>query len=295
MSPQPADGPAAVSPVVAPPVLEVQAKLPAGGSAGDFTVPAADPYAKDATWDPFPPDEEEGIPDEYLESPAKVQEDFVPVKSSVKNAAIVQKSWIDRFLNWMGLSRKSVVSATMAGEAAAVASMTQVEAAAQLVRRAREGDQNAMATIACVREAAAKGNARAILSARYMHEYIKRHPVPDGAETEFGIDEVVPRRQLVGSDPSTAAAVALSHGPPLDGGRVGDIVRAAGYSTAEREAFKHGLAGRYMRNPAENIQRANQAGMLVAHARKLQAVRDPKTAVSKFDASVGWELGEDIE
>lgn len=284
-----------VSPVIAPDGPLTEQALPVDIAPEQlnpsYTVPAENPYAPEAEWVPM--EEVKPVPGEIDTSESAVQ-DFVPDEAMpITKVVLSKKSWFDKVLEWFGLARKSATVATMAGEAASMATMSQTEAAAQLVRRARNGDQNAMALIACVRDAAEKGNTKAIISARFMHEYIKTHPVGD--TSEFGIEHVIPRRTPLPSDPATAAAVALSHGPILSRAWLERFVHAAHFGAEEVHAFKHGVMGRRMRNPNEKIQKANHAGRLIRHARKLQAVRMPNTAVSRFDANIGWELGEDIE
>lgn len=282
------------SPTIAPDVLPPD--VGPGMANPSDTVPAEDPYAPDAAWTDFQDQDISGgaTGDNWdIEvGPATVEPDAP--KMPEPKPPVAKLSWFDKFLAWFGLSRKKVSEAVMAGEAATMASMSQTEAAAQLVRRARNGDQNAMAMIACVRDAAAQGNAKAIMSAKFMKDYIQRNPVDDSSE--FGIDDVIPRKTPKPSDPATAAAMALSHGPPLTNPRIEEFVKAAKFTSEEIRAFKHGFDGRPMRNPAENIQQANRAGFLVAHARKLQLVRLPHTNITKkFDANIGWELGEDLE
>ncbi len=55
--------------------------------------------------------------------------------------------------------------------------MTRIEAAGSLVRRARQGDQNAMAVIDMARQNAAQGNVQAKLAVGCIKKYIEAHPV----------------------------------------------------------------------------------------------------------------------
>lgn len=58
----------------------------------------------------------------------------------------------------------------------------QAAGAKQLVCCAREGDQNAMAMIACIREAADAGSPRALASAALIQDFIAKNPVPSQGE-----------------------------------------------------------------------------------------------------------------
>jgi len=88
-----------------------------------------------------------------------------------------------------------------------------------------------------------------------------------------------------------AGCVAIANGPLLTNARVGQMMALLpqncqdSFSAAFRNpgAFHPAMVGQ---DPASD------AGKAVGMARRIQAVRMPRNAVSKFDANVGWELGE---
>lgn len=64
----------------------------------------------------------------------------------------------------------------LAGKAAQI--RKQAQGAAELCQRARKLDQNAIGMIAAIREEAARGSARAVVSANLIADYCKKHPAP---------------------------------------------------------------------------------------------------------------------
>jgi hypothetical protein len=75
-----------------------------------------------------------------------------------------------RLMAWLGFVKKS--NAQIAGDAP----MSRLEAAGSLVRRARQGDQNAMAVIVMARENAQRGNVQAKLAVACIKKYIEANP-----------------------------------------------------------------------------------------------------------------------
>lgn len=283
--------PSLASPAARAPAVDRGVPAPAT-SIPDIPRPAEAPYSDNTDWEEFKE------PEAPRSAPEKARDDELvkaanpTLTAKVELPKIVQRSWFDKLLSVFGLSRKGVQGAQMAGEAADMAGMTQTEAAHTLVRRSRNGDQNAMAIIALVRDNAKAGNLQAILTAKIMKQYIDTHPVT--ADTlDMGYDDMVPAPAASPhADTTKATAIRLAQGPKLDTARVTGFLRAAGFGAEEVSSFKHGYAGRPMRNPDPRIQRANKFGAMVSHARKLQEIQ-AGGSVSKFDPMIGWELGED--
>ncbi len=188
-------------------------------------------------------------------------------------ALVVSKpSWWDRLLSFLGFGRKA--ESKMSGE-----SMT--SAASQLVRRSRDGDQNAMALIALVRQNAANGNVQAKLAAGVIGKYIQANPVP-GTST-MGADVMNPK------DPTYAHAVQLSLGPPLSNPRIENLLSEFGRE--ERRAFLYGMKnGKLIKKAPSNIRDANVLGKAIGDARRLQLVRQPGSSIMQFNSAIGWEL-----
>jgi hypothetical protein len=170
--------------------------------------------------------------------------------------------------------KKPTAGATMSGEPTDVRSMVE-----SVVRRARNGDQNAMALIALVRDNAQAGDQKARASYELLCEYVRCNPVENGSAPPFN-----PR---IGAD-----AVALSHGPKLLNPRIERLLSR--FNGEGREAILHGLRNPSAPSPSRrpDINSAVRMGQIVGQARKLQAVREPGSSIAKFDTNVGWELGE---
>lgn len=201
-------------------------------------------------------------------------------------ASSVKVGIIDRILGWLGLSRTKVANARMAGEAAGMAVMSRSDTAFSIVRRVRNGDQNAMATMAAVRDAALQGNKQAEVSLRLMHEYIKAHPH----------DENSPASSFAGdfdgeSEESNdvKAAVTLFHGPAL----TNDYVRkmTAHLSPYQQKAVAHGMSGGSIKAKQPiHVERAHRLGRVILAARNLQAQRTGR--IGRVNADIGWELDD---
>lgn len=201
--------------------------------------------------------------------------------TAVASATVAPSLWT-RFLTWLGFMKAPTVggatTATVHGE-----HTTLRDHVSSVVRRARNGDQNAMALISLVRENAVKGHENAKLSYSLMQEYITKNPA-DGPQV--GYEHFRPqKKRLPERHPSWAKAVRLSYGPILSNPRIAGI---ADHFGAEGQSFLYGVS-------RPGIRAANEAhhhGKVVGMARKLQAVRMPNSRISDYSPMVGWELGE---
>ena len=255
---------------------------PPGSPSEQYDVPYAE---ADRAY--IPPPKEPDLPQQYdlsmYDKPAIRNADIsaTPIAAVSSVAAIAKPGIIDKILNFFGLSRSKVVKATMAGEAAKLATMSRTEAATSLVRRARNGDQNAMAMLAAVRDRALAGDAQAEVSLRLMHAFIKAHPTDENASPDFGGEA---------SQPEMAAAVTLSHGPTLTQDRITALI--AKLTTYEKQAFHHGMKGGTIGeqgHPA-SVTAAHALGRAVGTARVLQAARMKHIPLGNINANIGWEL-----
>jgi hypothetical protein len=192
------------------------------------------------------------------------------------------------------------------------------EGAAQLVERARQGDQNAVAMICAVRDNAKKGVVQAKQGYAALSAYISKHPMKN--PVSFG-EELARNRHCdvicqemtagFGEDytgtvkkevPGIAAlsvpkaVVTVANGPNLlqDGAcNLFHDVRDS-FTESEQKAFilgiKHGL------NELDRIPKDLQVPFIVGHvlgtARKIQAVRHPRAPLSILSARLGAEFGE---
>jgi hypothetical protein len=203
--------------------------------------------------------------------------------------AVPKESFWKRLLALFGFGKKD---AAIHGEGSDLRSMT-----ASVVRRARNGDQNAMALIALIRDNAKKGHPRAVESFEHLREYISTHPVDAnpriGGEPDFVALTQAPGTRWAG-DSTYADAVALSHGPKLTNPRIGAFLSQFGGEEQAAVAFgiRHkGDASE--RHSNRNVSRAIRMGKIVGQARSIQAVREDGSPVSAFDKGVGWELEGD--
>lgn len=189
------------------------------------------------------------------------------------------------------------------------------DGAAQLVDRARQGDQNAIALICQVRDNAQKKNPRAVKSFKALMKYVKQNPVTKtwsfGEETAnlaeldsiahglFGGDEpyeqvIIEKVPELAAGSVNKAIVTLANGPSLmpEEGRFQAVTDSL--SEQDKEAFmmgyKHGV------KELESIPIRLQCPFLLGHilgtARRIQAIRLPDVPVSVLSPQVGAELGE---
>ncbi len=209
-----------------------------------------------------------------------------PVQSTAIVKAPEEGFW-RKLLALFGFGKKKTET-TISGESGSLQ-----HAIENTVRRARSGDQNAMALMALVRDNAKKGQPRAQQSFALFQEYVRNHPVSSSnpriggdlrnAEYQMGVDP------QLGHDSTFPDAVALSHGPKLTNPRIGRLL--AHFGGEQQNAIEFGIAHRDTPNPRQNT--GVRMGKILAHARRLQAVRMPGSSLKKFDADVGWELGDE--
>jgi hypothetical protein len=164
------------------------------------------------------------------------------------------------------------------------------------VIRAREGDENAMAMIRAVTEAAKAGSQRARVAHGIISAYIKTHPVKDGADP-IGFDPLPPFVTQ-----SHRAAVRLANGPTITGDRFNRMVAAfAGESSrgarivqfgAEKFQHEDALAEAKAALASHAEAALLELGKIIGHALALQKVRQPGAPIAAFDKNVAWELGE---
>ncbi len=148
-----------------------------------------------------------------------------------------------------------------------------------LVRRARCGDQNAMAMINLIRENADAGMPLARQSHALIGAYIRANPVAGAAMAG----------ESSGINPVNVTAVRLSFGPPLSNISVSDY--CARFSPSQCDAFVEGMYFRPETSDDPALGSANILGRAVAKARRLQAVR-AGGPIAAFDQASAWELGE---
>ncbi len=202
-----------------------------------------------------------------------------PLQAAISPDLTPKLSLWHRFLIFLHIEKAP--TATMGAE-----SSSRVEMARATVRAARNGDQNAMALMAAVRDDAARGNFQATVSMKLMQEYISQNPVGSATFAADPQADMIARR-------ANSIAVCLSDGPPLSNASIGLIADRARFSGETREAFFSGVVGAMPRSrPTPSVREAHRVGTIVAVARKLQALRSPSVRVGIVDANLGWELGE---
>jgi len=171
--------------------------------------------------------------------------------------------------------------------------------AENLVLRARQGDQNAMAMIIAVRQNARRGSPKARAAFIAIREYIEDHPVSQNCEFGFESKKLVSKalaKQLTEGDPQAYAisvamnlphlsqergVVLLAKGPIIDKTLLTRL--SDGFSGREKEQFKSGLNGTLTGSSESAL------GNVVRLAAELQAAR-----VGRFDKCsklLQYELG----
>ena len=194
-------------------------------------------------------------------------------------------------------------------------------AAENLVERARQGDQNAIAMIVMVRKCAQKGRKRAASAFVAIKQYIDTHPVGPLRLVEIGAE---PKTSLVSKaanagNASYAAKVAAfvpTGGSTIEASKLASTVLANGkaitkadvasvastFSGKAKEAFAYAYANAL--TPSVIVQkvlragiaekRAAQIGYTLSMAHRLQQARLPNTSISIFNVGASWELGEPV-
>lgn len=180
-------------------------------------------------------------------------------------------------------------------------------AAEDLVDRARAGDQNAMATIAMVRQRAKEGIPRAQKAFRALMKYAKstKPDSPFGNEENRSqhrvarsLSEAITHSAgsagyisaLVGLTSTLSintAGITLANGPAIDNSRISQL--ASMFAGEERQQFKHGVKN-WRRVPPNVDPPAHRIGRCIGFARALQTARLPDTPITPISARAGWEL-----
>lgn len=244
-----------------------QAYQDAGGGGQAYQAPAEEAWT--------PPEE----PSTQSANLAPVSRSAPPVASSAmvlaSNAAPLKApSFVERVLAFFrGLFGGSSKPATMGAETDRAAM------AGAVVRRARNGDQNAMAILALVRDNAKAGQLQAKVSLKLIEDYIRANPV---GTVGFAGDEKA----------TNSAASILSLGPKLDAPAVTDLMNRACKTHGERDAFAAGVRGDSAMFAHPALTRAHKMGVIVRDARAVQALKSPNVRISDVDSVIGWELGD---
>ena len=189
----------------------------------------------------------------------------------------------------------------------------QQDAAESLVRRARVGDQNAVAIIVKTGENARAGNSKAKSAYGYILDYIKNNPAssPMGAEDYQNLGILVaaghnPPSAVIqtlcnlpnsgNSDIITNAVVALANACPWGKERIGVYDSIFAGDPNSHKVWQFGYT--FSNSPELSKVKMDRstagilcAGHCIGTARKIQLARVPKIPVSVLGKQVGWELG----
>lgn len=187
---------------------------------------------------------------------------------------------------------------------------------ANLVQRARQGDQNAMAQIAMVGKNAKKGNKRAQFTAKELQEYIDSNPpvsrmgkevdrtpvfrsLKNGVKSNKYCTAILTLCPRVGTnkDDMRACCVIIAGGPPLNNHRIKSLGAAFG---DDAPLFYHGVKhhndskeiSTFAADIEPEAKKVLHTGCCVGMARSLQLVRMDDTPITPYCADAGWELGE---
>jgi hypothetical protein len=195
------------------------------------------------------------------------------------------------------------------------APISQTEGAAELVERARAGDQNAMAMLAMVGERAREGVPKARSAFGAVQKYISEHPAPldqweEGAQLigvlknpenpDDGIFEtLLSLPQYQDARLINTACVVLSHGYPWSKERIHGIDALMEAGSDPQRQYRFGIAhagngrmiGPAMSELPDELVGFLCAGHCIGTARKLQLLRRPDTSPGILCKDVEWELG----
>lgn len=166
-------------------------------------------------------------------------------------------------------------------------------AAESLVKRARCGDQNAMAIISLVAQNAPK-SARAKSAYQYIRQYIDSHPL--GAPRFAG--------ESVSTGPSRPVhriGVRLANSERLTNDRIGHMVNVfGGKRSKKRKLLTYGITKFGAESEIEELKKRLDSvekalldfGRAIGLARAIQLVRAPQTPIKVLSPKAAWELGE---
>jgi hypothetical protein len=159
---------------------------------------------------------------------------------------------------------------------------------ADLVERARLGDQNALAILIQTRARAEAGNKRARRAAKAVKRFISKHAPGESVYfgTETALVAVSPEDWLAKAKHHAALAPVSQAVIFLADGRFG--AELIPEDPVEKEAFVQGLTGPLIPNVKDEVSAAYRLGGLVRLTRLLKAVRAGRAFFSKAAA---WELG----
>jgi len=157
-----------------------------------------------------------------------------------------------------------------------------------LVRRSRQGDQNATAVLAGMAENAKKGDPRARFAYSCARAYIKSNPSHADIGTEPG-----------GQKLTYWTVVTLANGAPLTKARI-ESLAGSFPRTEDVEVFLHGLIYFREKTKLSTLQKSLDEykrkildlGRTIGEARALQMARRPGIPLRFFDKAVAWEFGE---
>lgn len=165
----------------------------------------------------------------------------------------------------------------------------QKDAAGNLVRRARNGDQNAMAILKAIGENAKGGNRKARTAMQAVKHYIDSNPPSEKGEF-FGTE---PEK----SDGLMSACVMLANGPPLSPQLIERFASSFG-SEDETKLFIYGVVNCNHEGLNALVNKLGAAGKVadfgrkVGKARGLQIARTKTGPIAAFSSDAAWELGE---
>ena len=185
-----------------------------------------------------------------------------------------------------------------------------VQAARDLVDRARAGDQNAMAILARVGDEARRGNSRARLAYGLAQIHIDRQPImgdearpipPDALAALRDKDTLLPALLYVldCKDGEAAACSALLHGPILfTPACINEIGLSCLSRDGQSEGFFAGCKAPFDREAAFSAEvppsgrMPYRLGRIIARARALQALRAGQAPIYAVHPGAAWEHGE---
>jgi hypothetical protein len=172
-----------------------------------------------------------------------------------------------------------------------------------LVERARQGDQNATATIILVRKNALAGNE---LAKRSLAEILKYSKETSPPPTHIGYEANALRQSCIAgeaaevlgaklsklamSNPDTAVVTVAN---ACDANELAKKLDELIQSDAFRKAFdKPNAALRAMHKVPHEAQHALLLGFVLGLATRIQCVRKPNSPIAILSRGVAWEVGQ---
>jgi hypothetical protein len=168
-----------------------------------------------------------------------------------------------------------------------------MKAAADLVERARAGDQNATAMIAQISKSAARGSSKAIIARGMIRDYIKKHPLSK-KRNAFGADNASVKspmdKKVIEKFKTKSSGAETLRGILESTSRENGLIISSTVLALSKPLDNAGVKRIVLQNPyAATLVPVRKC---IARAARIQRVSRPNSRIADFSPAIAWELGE---